>query len=74
MSAVAKVLGRNRAQLWRWNKRLGIDPASSGRWFDGWRQRLPVEAGPAPVARARTWLAAKGWRRHGLIDALEVPG
>jgi len=55
------------------------DPASSGRWFDGWR-RWPeaglLQAGlrSPPVARARSWLLRAGWRRHGLIDPLEVPG
>jgi hypothetical protein len=26
------------------------------------------------VATARTWLATTGWRIHGLLDPLEVPG
>jgi len=59
-----------------------LDPASSARWFDGWRRKLSPEdvrplAGlrerPA-VARARTWLLRVGWRRHGLIDPAAVPG
>jgi len=54
--------------------RSRIDAASSGRWFDGWRQRVSRAGSRPPVARARTWLLAKGWRRYGLIDALEVPG
>jgi hypothetical protein len=59
---------------------LRLDEASSGRWFDGWRRRPPDDqataagAGPREVARARTWLLAAGWRRHGLIDPAEVPG
>jgi hypothetical protein len=28
---------------------------------------------PSPVAVARTWLAAVGWRRHGLIGLNEAP-
>ena len=44
----------------------GLDPCSSALWFDGWRE--PVAPAAAPVVRARTWLAAVGWRRHGLID------
>ena len=60
-----------------------LDPASSARWFDGWKweaggtgrerdPRLPVPS--SPVARARTWLLTVGWRRHGLLDPTEVPG
>ncbi len=53
----------------------GIDPYSSGRWFDGWRGRPPVPLadGPAPVAAPRTWLARDGWRRYGLIGLDERP-
>jgi putative transposase len=57
-----------------------LDPASSARWFDGWRRgRVPVEGRSGsfdrpPVARARTWLLAVGWRRHGLLDPADVPG
>lgn len=54
-----------------------LDPASSGRWFDGWRRRaIPQgvpEARAREVAPARTWLLRTGWRRHGLIDLAEVP-
>ena len=52
------------------------DPASSGRWFDGWRDLRPgsCRRGPSCVAEARTWLLATGWRRHGLIDLRECPG
>lgn len=58
-----------------------LDPASSARWFDGWRpgkevtERVssPLLEKPA-VARARTWLLRKGWRLHGLIDPADVPG
>jgi REP element-mobilizing transposase RayT len=67
-----------------WQKRHGaappvrIDTASSGRWFDGWRSRPANRAhpahGPPEVSRARTWLLAIGWRRHGLIEPAEVPG
>ena len=60
------------------NGRVAIDPASSGRWFDGWRG-LPdlatpdqMRAEPA-VAPPRTWLVRVGWRKHGLIDPLEIP-
>jgi REP element-mobilizing transposase RayT len=60
-----------------------LDPASSARWFDGWKRgqagigcasNSPPLAAPPPVARARTWLLAVGWRRHGLLDPADVPG
>ncbi|MEE8556755.1 MAG: transposase [Myxococcota bacterium] len=56
-----------------------IDPASSGRWFDGWRGRTrgrprADREGVPPVARSHTWLLRVGWRRCGLIDPCEVPG
>ena len=51
----------------------GLDPCSSARWFDGWRQLVPTVPGAAPVVRARTWLAAVGWRRHGSIGLDERP-
>jgi hypothetical protein len=59
-----------------------LDPASSGRWFDGWRRGVAIvtdETGDRPpgrpaVARARTWLLTFGWRRHGLLDPRDVPG
>ena len=54
---------------------LGIDPCSSGAWFDGWRASFDSATHPpstppgnSPVTRARTWLLRIGWRRHGLID------
>ncbi len=62
---------------------IRLDPASSGRWFDGWKRRTPdtgrddSTAPPArhrPVARARTWLLTVGWRRHGLLEPADVPG
>jgi hypothetical protein len=51
-----------------------IDPASSGRWFSGWRSPAPPARDPPVVAAPRTWLLAIGWRSRGLIDASEVPG
>ena len=60
-----------------------LDPASSARWFDGWKKERVekvVRDGPEDdrqrpaVARARTWLLAVGWRRWGLLDPAEVPG
>jgi REP element-mobilizing transposase RayT len=58
--------------------RAPFDPASSARWFDGWRSqtatRSPEVRGRPEVARPRTWLLRIGWRRHGLLDPREVPG
>jgi REP-associated tyrosine transposase len=63
-------------------KTIRLDPASSARWFDGWRNGTSTanggeRAGPsdsAPVARSRTWLLSVGWRRYGLLDPADVPG
>jgi REP element-mobilizing transposase RayT len=58
--------------------RVFLDPASSARWFDGWRpevaSRVEAPRGSSEVARPRTWLLRIGWRRHGRIDPSEVPG
>jgi len=53
-----------------------LDDASSGCWFDGWRGVAASREPPRDrtVAQPRTWLLAIGWRRHGLVDASEVPG
>ncbi len=56
----------------------GIDPASSGRWFDGWRRApayLVHSSSKEPaVSPAHSWLLSQGWRRRGLLDPDEVPG
>ncbi|HEX5067251.1 MAG TPA: hypothetical protein VFY49_14115 [Myxococcota bacterium] len=65
-----------------WKQRTGtappvqLDEASSGAWFDGWSRGLqPLSSRePPPVAAPHTWLLCVGWRRHGLIDAAEIPG
>jgi REP element-mobilizing transposase RayT len=49
----------------------GVDPRSSGAWFTGWRRPRPTPPGPCPVAPARTWLAAVGWRRAGGAVSLD---
>jgi hypothetical protein len=75
-NALAYVLLNARRHARRLCEGLRVDPASSGRWFDGWR-RMPVgdeTLEPTPVARPHTWLLAIGWRRHGLIDPDEIPG
>jgi len=51
-----------------------VDPASSGRWFTGWRHRQARAPDPPAVAPPRTWLLRVGWLRHGRISAAEVPG
>jgi putative transposase len=62
----------------------GIDRFSSAPLFDGWlltlRQRTAIDRvaaevfeSPHLVARARTWLARVGWRRHGSISPAEEP-
>lgn len=68
--------------LWTSSARLAFDPASSARWFDGWtvakhvvmERTRPAAGGKPPVARARTWLLAKGWRMRGLLHPADVPG
>ena len=65
-----------------WRQRNGVAPpvrldaASSGEWFDGWSRPPPGTRrhGSREVAQSRTWLLCEGWRRHGLIDPVEVPG
>jgi REP element-mobilizing transposase RayT len=78
-NAIAYVLLNARRHVAKRGRRLpkwaAIDPASSGRWFDGWRETGTADARVLPsVARPRTWLLAIGWRRHGLLDPAEVPG
>ena len=51
---------------------LGVDPYSTGPWFDGWRQGIVLE-GQGPVVEATTWLLRVGWRRHGLLGIQESP-
>jgi hypothetical protein len=57
---------------------VALDPASSARWFDGWRSGARLQAqdpAAAPeVAAPRTWMLRIGWRRHGLVDPAELPG
>jgi REP element-mobilizing transposase RayT len=55
------------------SRAFGIDPASSGRWFDGWRSG-PTTGGSRSVALPRSWLLTVGWRRCGLLDLHETPG
>lgn len=51
-----------------------VDPLSTARWFDGYRDRDPDDNNPMP--RARTFLLATGWRRGrgGCFRSCDVPG
>src|SRR2546425_2938075 len=44
-----------------------------GAWFEGWQSPIQRLAGSPPVVPPRTWLAAVGWRRLGLIHPDEEP-
>jgi hypothetical protein len=56
-----------------------LDACTSGAWFDGFSPEDPLpdgareRAGPPIVVRARSWLAASGWKRRGLIRFDELP-
>ena len=53
-----------------------LDVFTSAPWFDGWKESFTVrglEVVIRPVAPARTWLLAQGWRRYGLLSVWEVP-
>ncbi len=57
----------------------GVDPYSSGWWFDGWKSnawrkgRSPPD-GPAGVCKAKTWLLSIGWKeKYGPIGIGELP-
>jgi REP element-mobilizing transposase RayT len=54
------------------------DPYSSGRAFDGWRERTPITPavpsyGALEVCAARSWMLREGWKRAGTISLYEVP-
>jgi REP element-mobilizing transposase RayT len=71
-TALVYVLGNGRKHGWRARR---PDDYSSAPTFDGWRVRPgnPAVSSPGPIARARTWLLAKGWRRLGLLHPLDAP-
>jgi REP element-mobilizing transposase RayT len=71
----------------RHSPRPGIDPYSSGVWFDGWAGwqpsgdaappwalRGPAAAEEPAVLPPTTRLAQSGWRRLGLLALDEAPG
>ena len=47
---------------------LGIDPFSSGPWFDGWARPIAQTSRASPCVRPRSWLLRHGWRRRGRIE------
>jgi hypothetical protein len=80
-NALAYVLLNHRSHLARLGQpcpaRAAADPYSSAAAFDGWSSGgLDTSATSAkvpPVASARTWLLATGWRRHRLLSLDETP-
>jgi REP element-mobilizing transposase RayT len=83
--AIAYVLLNSRRHAAKLGRRIDVggrvDPASSGRWFDGWRRGTAVDrvlltamGDPPAVAPARSWLLSVEWRRVGLVDPCEIPG
>ena len=63
--------------LQNWRKHVpgsrGVDGRSSGIYFDGWRVPIRTVTTCRPVVLPRTWLAAVGWRRLGLLHPDESP-
>ncbi len=64
--------------LQNWAKHVrgarGLDWRSSAIWFQGWATPMDLlMKGTCPVVGPRTWLAAVGWRRLGLIHPDERP-
>jgi hypothetical protein len=49
----------------------GVDPRSSGPWFDGWRSAGPPPRDARPTVPGRTWLVTLGWRRAGGAISLD---
>jgi REP element-mobilizing transposase RayT len=75
-NAIAYVLcnARKHAQALGLRVSAAVDPASSGRWFAGWRRPVAAASDPPAIAQPRSWLLRIGWRRHGLVSAVETPG
>jgi putative transposase len=52
----------------------GIDPRSSGVWFEHWNHGFAPSDWPRLVSLPRTWLASTGWLRVGAaLDIHEAP-
>jgi REP element-mobilizing transposase RayT len=77
-AAIAYVLlnrRRHDAQRGRVRGRGWVDPCSSGRFFDGWRElALPPPECEAPCVAPRLWLLQTGWKLRGLVSVNAVPG
>ena len=83
-NALRCVLLNARRHTKRRSGAVRIDPASSGRWFAGWKlaaEGLVVEARGRPggrvqaIADPRTWLLREGWREAGpRLDPAAAPG
>jgi hypothetical protein len=68
---------RHDRQRGRVRNRGWVDPCSSGRFFDGWREVEPpggTLTDEAPCVAPRLWLLATGWKLRGLISVDTVPG
>ena len=77
--ALRYVLLNARHHAKRASKTLRVDPASSGRWFRGWKESVALavedpQGGRREVADPRSWLLRLGWLRHGRIGLAEIPG
>jgi REP element-mobilizing transposase RayT len=62
-------------QNWKKHERgaVGLDPRSSADWFTGWSAGFSCVKEASPVSSPRTWLARRGWSRHGRVRAHEAP-
>jgi REP element-mobilizing transposase RayT len=56
-NALVYVLANFRKHAQR-TPRRGVDPYSSGAWFDGWREWHPTSGAPPPLAEPRSWRVA----------------
>jgi REP element-mobilizing transposase RayT len=72
-TALVYVLSNGRKHgVWRAS---ASDVYSLAPSFEGWKGGIEKGARSKPrlLERARTWLLSIGWRRHGLLDPLELP-
>jgi REP element-mobilizing transposase RayT len=75
-NALAYLLLNHRSHMLRIGARAEggpFDRFSSANTFDGWIDG-PAPAAPSVTAPARSWLLRVGWRRRGLLSAIEAPG